>query len=99
MAPFIVLTQIHLKLLRGIFLFVVVLLDFFKPLWFNCARQCSQWPREYLKVPTPSLSENQYSSILVVGADGAKKIDYEKSEAFLFLLVLEMVLHSQQPER
>ena len=52
------------------------------PCGLTAARQCSQWPREYLKVPTSSLSEDQYSSILVVGVDGAKKIDYEKERSF-----------------
>ena len=83
----IVLTQIHLKLLRGIFLFMVLLpQQSLNPCGLTAERQCSQWPREYLKVPTSSLSEDQYSSILVVGADGAKNIDYERERSFSILV-------------
>ena len=43
-------------------------------------------PLDYLKIPTPSLTSDEFSEILVIGPDGAAQIDFEKQKSFSILI-------------
>ena len=51
------------------------------PCGANQLRQCADWPRSYLKVPSTAASNDMFSTVLIIDVGGVK-IDFEREKSF-----------------